>query len=356
MKRVLYVSNIEVPYRNEFFNQLSQNCELTVLYERNKSKNRNEDWAKSVKADYNVLYLKGILIKNEFSFDLRILKYIFSKRFDKIILGCINSPVQMVAVLMLRLFRKEYILNIDGEYYIDGKTLKQKIKRFFLRGASRYLVAGDTVKQNLSKYIDRKRISTYYFSSLNHDEVINNARKLNKNKNNTILVVGQYFDYKGIDTAIEAAYYDQSIKYEFIGCGDRSTLLKKKIEKLQLNNVEIIPFLSKADLYKKYETSEMLLLPSKKECWGLVINEAASFGCPIVSTYGSGAAVEFLQEKYKEFLCNPNDSKGMLDTIMRYHKKSERYINKYKKYLIDKSNEYYIEKSVSVFTKVIEER
>ena len=38
------------------------------------------------------------------------------------------------------------------------------------------------------------------------------------------------------------------------------------------------------DLYKEYQQCKCVLLPSKKECWGLVINEAASFGCPIIST------------------------------------------------------------------------
>lgn len=36
MKEVLYISNVEVPYRNEFFNQLALKCNLTVLYEKSK--------------------------------------------------------------------------------------------------------------------------------------------------------------------------------------------------------------------------------------------------------------------------------------------------------------------------------
>ena len=33
-KKVLYISNIQVPYRVRFFNLLAEKCDLTVLYER----------------------------------------------------------------------------------------------------------------------------------------------------------------------------------------------------------------------------------------------------------------------------------------------------------------------------------
>ena len=38
-KKILYISNIEVPYRVSFFNEFAKHCDLTVLYERKKS-----DW------------------------------------------------------------------------------------------------------------------------------------------------------------------------------------------------------------------------------------------------------------------------------------------------------------------------
>ena len=44
MKRILYLTNIQVPYRVRFFNELSKKCDLTVLYERSQSGNRNNDF------------------------------------------------------------------------------------------------------------------------------------------------------------------------------------------------------------------------------------------------------------------------------------------------------------------------
>ena len=298
MKKMLYISNIEVPYRTEYFNQLSDKIDLTVLYERKKSANRDKKWTESIQSKYLIKYLKGIKYKNEYSLDLRIIKYAFSRKYNYIIFGCYNSPSQIMAMLLMRLFRKKYILNLDGEYFFEGKGFKKKIKRFLIKGAHKYFIAGDYPKRNLSNYVSSNKVFSYHFSSLTNDELKDNRQHIHNNINNKVLVVGQFFDYKGLDVALECAKLDQNIKYRFVGSGKRSGLLEEKIKEMNLNNVEVIPFLQKEDLYKEYQECKCMLLPSRKECWGLVINEAASFGCPTISTNGSGAAVEFLESKW----------------------------------------------------------
>lgn len=349
MKKVLYISNIEVPYRTTFFNQLSKKCELTVLYERKKSSNRNEIWSKSVKKRYNVKYLKGLNFKNEYALDITILKHVFSKKYDKIIIGCYNSPSQILAILFMRIFRKKFILNIDGEYFLEGKNIKNKIKRFFIKGADAYLVAGEKNARNFSKIVSKEKVYAYHFSSLTDIEIKLNAKKRNNNTTNDILVIGQYFDYKGLDVALRVARKDNELKFKFIGSGNRSQLLEKEIQKMNLKNVKVEPFLSKEQLEKEYQNCEMILLPSKKECWGLVINEAASFGCPIISTYGSGAGIEFLEEKYLAKVSNENDIYMKIIELKKSNNK-----NAIKENLMQKSQRYSIEKMVEDTMKIIE--
>ena len=345
MKKVLYISNIEVPYRNEFFNQLSKKCDLTVLYERKKSSNRDEKWSKSIKSNYKIEYLNGINFKKEYSFDLGILKYIFNNKYDKIIIGCYNSLSQMISIIFMKIFKKRYILNLDGECFIEENSLKTKIKTFFIKGAYKYLVAGEKSAKSLTKIVDKTKIKVYYFSSLTNKELEENSKHINKNINNKILVVGQYFDYKGIDIALEIAKKDSKILYKFIGMGNRSILLNKKIKEMNLKNVKVIPFLEKEKLYKEFQNCKLLILPSKRECWGLVINEAASFGCPIISTHGSGAAVEFLEKKY---LAKPNNANDLYNKILNL-----KITNRLKQELIKKSKKYSIENSVKYTLEII---
>ena len=344
-RNILYISNTPTPYRVEYFNQLSEKINLTVLYERKKSSNRNAEWANSVKSNYSVFYLNGIKIFKEYTIDIGIIKYIFSKKFNEIIVGCFNSPSQLLAIFLMKLFRKKYILNLDGEYFFDGTGIKKIIKRKILKGADKYFVAGEKAKENLIKYIPNKKVYVYHFSSLTKLEIDKNKKYKNKNINNKVLVVGQYFDYKGLDVALECAKIDQSINYKFIGSGNRSTLLTNKIREMKLKNVEVVPFLQKEALYKEFQTCKCLLLPSKKECWGLVINEAASFGCPIISTLGSGAAKEILDEKW---IVNVDNSQEIYKKIKII---SDKEYNK--KALIEKNKNYFIERNVDETIKMI---
>ena len=44
MKKILYLTNIHNPYRDEFFEQLGRRCALTVLFEKRRVASRDESW------------------------------------------------------------------------------------------------------------------------------------------------------------------------------------------------------------------------------------------------------------------------------------------------------------------------
>ncbi len=343
MKKVLYISNIEVPYRVRFFNELAKHCDLTVLYERKKSSNRDEKWTAAENRLYRAEVLGGVNIKNEQSFSLKILDYIFRK-YDAIIVGCYNSPIQTFAVSIMKLCRIRYMLNLDGEVFVGG-GFKSKLKKFFLKGADKYLVAGTKSAVSVRKIVgEKKQIIPYYFSSLSDSELCRNAENKEK-REDFVLVVGQYFDYKGMDIALRVAEMNQSIRYKFVGMGTRTKQFISDTGADKLKNIEIIPFLQKDALEHEYKTCAALLLPSRQECWGLVINEAASFGTPIVSTTGSGAAIEFIADDYAQYLSEPNSPERLLECIERIFNSSD--LTEYGKVLIERSGKYSIENSVN---------
>lgn len=349
MKKILYLSNTPVPYRVKFFNLLAQNCDLTVAYERENSANRDAKWTGSEQHEYKISFLKGINIKNESSFSFEVLKYALSS-FDSIIVGCYNSPTQMLAILMFRLFKKNFYINLDGEPFIETKGLKGKFKKFFLKGATGYFVAGENSAESLKKVFPKTKIYPYYFSSLTQEEIAKNA-SLTQEREDYFLVVGQYFNYKGLDIALQTAKLNPNLKFKFVGMGKRTEIFKSECNTDVFENVEIVPFLQKSELEKEYRKCKALILPSRKECWGLVVNEAASFGTPIISTKGSGAAVEFLNDKYPQFLAIPDDAQSLSITINKFINLPNA--NEYSEYLYKKTSDYSIEKSVEKHREVL---
>lgn len=351
MKKVLYISNIQVPYRVRFFNELSKYCDLTVLYERSISNNRNNEWANSEELDYKQAFLDGIKIGNESSFSLGILRYILGK-YDVIIIGCYSTPVQIFANIILRLKRKPFFVNFDGEVFADKFSVKTILKRTVLKGASYYLIAGEKAADNLKKIVGKKHITPYYFSSLSKSELKEHRMDVNDERKEYVLVVGQYFDYKGLDVAVKAAKKMPQLNFKFVGMGNRTDLFVKENDIEDVDNIEVVPFLQKKELEDEYVKCKCLLLPTRQECWGLVINEAASFGTPIVSTWGSGAGVEFLADDYPMLLAKPGDENSIVKALQCLDKDID--ILEYSKYLIKKSEKYNIEKSVKMHLEAFE--
>ena len=348
MKKVLYLTNIEVPYRVRFFNELAKYCNLTVLYERQESANRDKKWTGSEIKNFQTKYLEGTKLGRESSFSLKIVEVV-RKDWDMVIVGCYNSKVQILAMLTMRVLRIPYVINLDGEPFINN-SLKGQIKKFFLRGAKGYLTAGLMSENSLKMAlgIDNK-VYPYWFSSLSEKELEHNRQCNCERKLRTVLVVGQYYDYKGMDVAFCSACKDISISYIFVGMGKRTEKFINDVGVIP-ENVKIIPFLQKADLEEVYRNCCLLVLPSRQECWGLVINEAASFGTPIVSTWGSGAAVEFIAKNYPQFLAKPGDAESLYECIKLCLSADN---TQYSEYLKQKSEQYSIERSVKAHLELI---
>lgn len=351
MKKVLYITNISVPYRTRFFEELGKKCDLTVLFESERSSIRNDDWIKFNNKNYKSEYLNSIASPQKHRFSFQILKHL-SKSYDCIIIGCYNSPVEILAILYLRLLGRKFAINIDGEVFKPKKIIKYWGLKFVLKGADAYLSASTHAIPYIKKLTGSDNVIPYYFSSVSKEEV-NNAFPTDKERNNTILVVSQYHPAKGLDVLLEAAKKRPQYLFKIVGSGKRYSQFLSFVKSREVTNVEVVDFLKKEELQYEYETSRMLVLPSIQECWGLVINEGATYGIPIVSTTGSGSALDFLQGEYSKFLAKSNDVSDLISKIDMLANCGEEEISQYSAYLKNKAKEYTTEHMVEAHLKMI---
>ena len=79
-----------------------------------------------------------------------------------------------------------------------------------------------------------------------------------------------------------------------IGDGNLKNECKTFIKKNKLNNISLLGFVNQMEIRKYYKISDLLILPSIYETWGLTINEAFCFKIPVICTSNCSAANDLI--------------------------------------------------------------
>ena len=324
--KVLYITNVPVPYRVDFFNELGLRCKLTVLFEKDSSNERNELWKKYRFENFVGIILNGISINTDSAICFDVIKYIRKKEYDYLIIDNLSSPTGMMALQYAKKHKIPYGFEIDGGFAKSGKGIKEKIKKHFISGATYYLSPAVEADRYLLQYgAEEKRIYRYPFTSIKKIDIINAKitvaekkklrNKFNINEDKVIISVGQFIYRKGFDWLLKAiCKIDKNIGLYIIG-GQPIEEYTSFVKDNELTNVHFIDFMAKDDLKLWYFCADLFVLPTREDIWGLVINEAMAYGLPIITTRQCIAGLELVEEGVNGYLVEAEDIDSLRDRI-----------------------------------------
>jgi glycosyltransferase involved in cell wall biosynthesis len=128
----------------------------------------------------------------------------------------------------------------------------------------------------------------------------------------TFLYVGRLDPEKGLDVLLEA-FRDVPGELEIVGSGTEEAPLRDAASE----RVRFTGPLGRDDVVARYAAADAFVLPSRSEQWGMVLNEAAAAGLPLVATTAAGAAHELVESGVNGFLVEPGDVGGLAQALRR---------------------------------------
>lgn len=135
------------------------------------------------------------------------------------------------------------------------------------------------------------------------------------------LYCGRLVDVKRVDILLDAfvRILDRRRDWDLVivGDGPRRAELQGRLPANARDRVQWLGFLQFDDIVACYHACDALVLPSEREPWALVVNEAVATGLPVVSTDVAGAAVELVRHGVNGLLVPPRNVHAMADALLR---------------------------------------
>ena len=328
--KVFYYCNFPSPYYVGFLNELGKLCELTAVFERGSSNDRDDSWkqfsAPNVK---NLIILHGIHTAPEYAFCPQIIGILNREKFNAVIVHDPASPTGLWLIGYLKLKKIPFAFQCEGGFPGDGKTgLKEKFKRALFSGAQLYLSAPGPEHCYFKAYgAPDSRLVYYPFASFYQRDILERPKspeekqaireELGIEEEQVIVSVGRIIPSKGYDTLLDAIKDLPEKVGTYIVSGPATEELQRRMDGYGLKNVHFVDFMPKEQLWKYYQMADFLVLPTRYDSWGLFVNEAMANGLPVITTKQCAAGLDLIVDGENGYLVNADDAPSLTEKINR---------------------------------------
>ena len=308
MKSVIYATNASAPYKVGMLNALSKRIpELLAIYLTPQEYMRkwSDPLADSEHAyiQLNAAKLNILTMETAQYFSLRFLFTLLTQRPKAVIFAPYSQIVFMLGFVICKL--RGIPALIWYESHESSSIAPSLLRRFgkFVRklvlcNASAIVVPGKLAKTSalnigvhsqkifLAPHSIRNELFSEAFINYSPSSGFVAISRYIKNYDRVLIYVGQFVARKNLDLLISTFI---KVKSDLGNCC--LILIGDDPEKITTKNPDILVagFLEGQDIARVLHLSNGLVLPSLVEVWGLVVNEAAAAGLPVIVSTSCGA-------------------------------------------------------------------
>ena len=353
--KVLWITNIPSPYRLKFFSELGKKVNLTVLFEKGYSSERNDVWKDYSFENYDGVVLKGISVLTDMALAVGYRKYIKKHKNDIIVVSNPATPTGISAILYMQLHHIKYCIESDGAFPQENKGIKGVLKTLLYSHSDYCFTTSEMGMQYFVNYhVKENRIRTYPFSSVMNKDILDYSEKDSKiestrkelhiQEEKMLLSVGRFIPEKGFENLIQSYNLLPGDVGVYIVGGTPTAEYLSLISENKKNKIHFLDFMPSELLQKYYLCADVFVFPTHKDVWGLVVNEAMAAGLPVITTDKCISGLEMIRNGSNGYIVKDNDINELTERINELlgHKELKQFcLNS-----LDRASEYTIETMV----------
>lgn len=336
--RVTVVSPEPTPYRSALFDGIARRpeLELSVVYAAETVASR----AWTVAAQHTAISLRGIrfpgarrVLRHDYPVTPGIFRALATQRPDVVVVSGWSTFASQASYAWSRRKRVPYLL-ISESNDVDArsgwrKAVKRLVVPRFTRNAETVLVVGELTRRSmLARGVPPERIAVFAntidvpawgaeAARLADDRDALRAAFGATDKDVVVLSVARLSPEKGLSTLIEAAAGDPRLLVVVAGDGPERAALKEHAAQFSVR-LELVGNLEHARLIEAYAAADVFALLSSHEPWGVVVNEAAACGLPLLLSDRVGAAADLLVDGENGALVRTADPAAAMKALERF--------------------------------------
>jgi glycosyltransferase involved in cell wall biosynthesis len=101
----------------------------------------------------------------------------------------------------------------------------------------------------------------------------------------------------------------------FVGEGEERQRLEERVRGLGWESVRFLGFKNQSELPRYYDLCDILVLPSEREPWGLVVNEVMNAGKPVIVSDQVGCGADLVRDGVNGFVFPAGDIGALADRL-----------------------------------------
>ena len=351
---IKYILSHPVQYQSPLIRYLvKKKLKITVLYRSNMSVKKFFDpgFGKKIKWDIDLLkgykydFLKFIgsnKVGNIFPITTEFINKIFNNKTDIIWLHGVKNWYNLCIIVLSKIFKKKVFVRDETHQFSKNRTilnnfLNYLFYQFIDKFIDIYLAIGTANKKYyIRNNISKKKVITVPYTVNNKFFYKKIKKNNNKNKKIVFMFAAKLTYRKGPDLLLESIklikkYRNFSLNTEFliVGDGEMKEQLIQFSKENYLKNVRFFPFQNQKNILKFYQNSDVFILSSRIEPWGVTVNEAMSAENAIISSNQAGSAYDLVKENINGFTFINNSSEDLARKILLIYKNKKK-IKKFK--------------------------